>query len=277
MIEELSKSYGVVTYPQRGSYDGGMENHPTTVTEYAEDLESVVAALSESDGATILLGQTFGAAVVIEELPRGVAVDGATRRRESRLLMTYFYPRHLCRTTPWPDSFLEGTSKLNPDLLSHFLGTDLFEPEGALRNWDRDALLESIRQPVLLASGTYDYYIEEDVRSMAARLPARELWFSEMAGHSPWIEDADSFFAAVKDFLQRFHARPDASTATERCALPRDRSPRQNDALLLPRPHRQRRGICVRRRRIIRRKIKNPRGRPSQLKPATAAPPRRPT
>ena len=121
------------------------------------------------------------------------------------LLAEHFYPKHFCRVDPWPASFIAGLGQVNPKILLHYIGTNLFDPDGVLKHWDRTAELATITAPALVVSGSNDYYREADSLRFAEALPDGELWLSETASHSPWIEDPNGFYGAIERFLGRFH------------------------------------------------------------------------
>ncbi|MFP4330221.1 MAG: alpha/beta fold hydrolase [Alkalispirochaetaceae bacterium] len=240
LTDQLAQVCEVITYAPRGSQDPATDDYPRSVAEYVEECEAVVTAAADPGKPLILLGQSFGAAVALEMLARGHAASGALlingfdstemlarglqARREALpeafhaayrqlsgdnlaellpLLSQYFYPKHFCRLDPWPDSFLSSLGSLNLKLAEYWLGPDLFEAKGALDGWSRTEDLGSIDIPVLVVSGANDYYLEVDNRRFADALPQGELWLSEIAGHTPWVEDPQPFFERVREFIGR--------------------------------------------------------------------------
>lgn len=241
LIEQIGEFAGVLTYKQSGSEPPGSEEFPRTVTAYAEELIQVVESRANPPRPTILLGHSFSVAVVIESLLAGVNVQGAillngfdssamlsrglqAKRRElpeafhaaygqieekrletlMPILGEYFYPKHFCRLEPWPASFLEAMTKLNMKLAVHFIGSDLFEPDGEITGWDRSGELGGIDLPTLVVSGVYDYYLEEDVHRMARAFGDGQAWISNRASHTPWVEDPQEFRSALGQFLSLF-------------------------------------------------------------------------
>jgi len=241
LVEGLTAFGRVCTYVQRGTVPADSDEYPRSMEEFAAELAGVLEEIGRDADATVVFGHSFGAAVAVEALRGGAAFDGAVlsngfdsgdmlrrglgdRRQElppafqeayahadrsnvaelMPLLAEHFYPRHFCRRDPWPESFVAGLGQVNPQLLLHFIGSDLFDPDGVLADWDRSADLGAVTVPSLVVSGTYDYYRLSDSRRIAEALPAGELWVSETASHSPWIEDPDGFYGAVGRFLKKY-------------------------------------------------------------------------
>lgn len=240
LTEGLSKSAEVVTYEHSGSTDPQSNEFPRTMEEYVDELLSVVEEAGSGGRPQVLLGHSFGVTVAIEAIvtrgvgsaalllngfhSSGMLKRGLQARREALpepfhvaykklsresltellpLLGQYFYPRHLCRLDPWPQSFLDNLAGLNLTLAEHWLGSDFFECNGALEPWDRSGELTDVDIPALVVSGRNDYYLESDNRAFSEALPKGELWISESASHTPWVEDGEAFFERVQQFLYR--------------------------------------------------------------------------
>lgn len=235
LIEPLGS---VETYQQQGVWPTGSATFPRSVAEAADELKEAVATTTDhttvDDPPLYLVSHSFGAAVVIEALCSGLAVDGAIllngyssgemlkcaiqeraaalpaefhRRVDENnddawmaLLVDFWLPRHFCRV-PVPQALTDGLSKLNQTYCDHFVGTTFFDPDGAILDWNRDHDLSSIEIPVLFVSGAYDYVAEDTTRRMAAQLPNSYLHFGLNTSHSPWIEAPDETFKAVKRFV----------------------------------------------------------------------------
>jgi pimeloyl-ACP methyl ester carboxylesterase len=190
-------------------------------------------------GPLVLLGHSLGSAVVIEYLvARGAGAhvdaailmspfssgsmmhDGITARVRAfpaefhrrynngaispeelgGLLGEYWYPNHVCRE-PWPQSFLDAMTQLNPPFMDHFIGKSVLSPDGVLLDWNRDADLSAISVPTLIVSGRHDYYRQQDLEQLRDRIPHSQLVVSDRASHSIWIEDPEAFYPAVERFL----------------------------------------------------------------------------
>lgn len=241
LIEMLAAENEVVTYDVRGSFHRDMEDIPSTIEDYAQELASVVASSSGPAKPTILFGHSFSGGTVVEAVLAGLPVagvllsnafdSGAMVRRgvdhwisqfppevRDRLasipvddagamdafLGEHWFPSHFCRLDPWPESLADAMGKLNPRLMKHFIGANLFALDGVARSWSVEERLKEIREPVLVISGKYDYYREDDVLRMASLFPDGRAWISETASHTPWLEDGENFRSRIDSFLERF-------------------------------------------------------------------------
>jgi proline-specific peptidase len=239
LSDELARSSRVVTYRQRGTYPDLGGDFPRNVEELTDELETALDEVpSSGEGpAPILLGHSMGGAAVIEALCRrndvsgGIVISGfssgrmlargiadrvadlppefhrryaQTDRHDAEginaLVGEFWYPRHFCRV-PWPDSFVQAAGQVNSDYMKHFIGPNLFEPDGAVMDWDREDGLDRVSTPTLFISGIHDYFRVEDLRAMHHAVSGSSLWISESASHSPWIEDPEATFATINQFL----------------------------------------------------------------------------
>lgn len=242
LMDGLARLARVVTFRQPGVYPATDEDFPRTIEAHAEQLEEALGEVSARRGrgeaAPFLLGHSIGGAVVLEALCRGANVSGAivmngfasgrmvergisarvaALPREfherypasagtnpeaiNELLGEFWFPRHFCRA-PMPESFTTALARLNPAYMEHFLGPSLFEPDGAVMEWDREPDLGRICVPVLYLGSSYDYYRPEDVEAMHRATPDSRLWMSERASHTPWIEDPENTLEAIRAFLE---------------------------------------------------------------------------
>jgi proline iminopeptidase len=72
----------------------------------------------------------------------------------------------------------------------------------SLGDWDWRPALRSVTAPALVIRGTMDHIPLESAREWAAALPNGRLLALEGAGHFPYLELPERFFAAVGTFLQ---------------------------------------------------------------------------
>lgn len=243
LIEGLERFGTVHTVAFSGTHPQPQTPFPETIEEAADELADAISTLPH-DRTTVLVGHSYGAAVAIELLcrERDHAVDGAVlisgfpsgeflarsiaaRMRAlprafhdawakaqgdeaatAALTSEFWYPAHFCNV-PWPESFVDAVSKLNPLFMGHVLGPSVFEPTGSARRWSREGCLPLRGTQLLVAGGVDDYFSPEAVRAVfsASRSDAGdvEFLFSDAASHSIWIEDPESFWTGLEAYFAR--------------------------------------------------------------------------
>jgi len=75
-----------------------------------------------------------------------------------------------------------------------------------LQTWSSVDRLHRIQVPTLLLVGRHDLFCSpaQSLR-IARRIPGAELVVLERSGHLPWLEEPESFFAVLGDWLARSH------------------------------------------------------------------------
>ena len=79
-----------------------------------------------------------------------------------------------------------------------------FEGPGGVRwkAWDVTAGARSLRVPILIAQGRYDYTVPYVLwEGIAAQLPRATLRIFEHSGHQPFFEEPDEFASALTDWM----------------------------------------------------------------------------
>jgi len=71
----------------------------------------------------------------------------------------------------------------------------------SLGDWDWRPALASVRVPAVIIHGTNDFIPVESAREWMTALPNARLVLMDGAGHFPYLEVPDQFFAAVEQFL----------------------------------------------------------------------------
>lgn len=72
----------------------------------------------------------------------------------------------------------------------------------SLGDWDWRAAMRAVNAPTLVTRGTMDYVPLESAREWAASAPNGRLLLLDRAGHFPYFETPEGFFAAAEEFLQ---------------------------------------------------------------------------
>jgi pimeloyl-ACP methyl ester carboxylesterase len=71
-----------------------------------------------------------------------------------------------------------------------------------LARWSAVDRLHEVTSPVLLVAGRHDAFTAwPQSERIASRLNDADVVILERSGHFPWLEEPDSFFAAVEDWL----------------------------------------------------------------------------
>ncbi|BBY48219.1 amino acid amidase [Mycolicibacterium arabiense] len=114
-----------------------------------------------------------------------------------------FYARHVCRTTPMPQDFLDSEAQMErePTVYHTMNGPNEFHVLGTLRTWSIVDRLDQITAPTLVVAGEYDEATPETWAPFAERIPgARSHVFAD-ASHCTHLEKPEEFRAVIADFL----------------------------------------------------------------------------
>lgn len=97
-----------------------------------------------------------------------------------------------------------------PEQLARVLLSGVVTPRAMVRGlevlqgWSVADRLDRIGCPTFVACGRYDLFTTPECSArIASRVPGAELVWFEDGGHFPWIDEPESFFAAVKAWLAR--------------------------------------------------------------------------
>jgi pimeloyl-ACP methyl ester carboxylesterase len=86
-------------------------------------------------------------------------------------------------------------SEFRPELLTHVMGT-------LVDGWDIRSGADSLRVPLLIAHGRYDYTVPYTLwEGMADTLPRTTMRLFGSSGHQPFLEEPEAFGAAVADWM----------------------------------------------------------------------------
>lgn len=103
------------------------------------------------------------------------------------------------------------------DVDSAFWGWNDIWLDPAFRHWNIEALLPSIRVPVLAIQGHNDEYgTMAQVDGLAARVPQAEVLKLDDCAHSPHRDQPQAVIAATIDFVSRQRRTPARSTPAQR-------------------------------------------------------------
>jgi proline iminopeptidase len=86
-------------------------------------------------------------------------------------------------------------SEFRPELLTHVMGT-------LVNAWDIRAGSDSLRVPLLIAHGRYDYTVPYVLwEGVIETLPGTTMRLFERSGHQPFLEEPEAFGAAVTAWM----------------------------------------------------------------------------
>lgn len=205
-VEEVRRALGLEQFYLLGQSWGGM-----LAIEYALAYQQHLKGLVISSMTASIAAYERYADTLRNRLPREV-LNVLERYEEAgdydapeyeKLIWDRLYSQHLCRTHPLPEPVLRGVAHMNKQVYNTMQGPNEFVVTGNFKNWDRWDDLHRIGVPALLSVGRHDTMSVEDIEEMARRIPDARVAIHENAGHMAMWDDADSYFGAVIDFINK--------------------------------------------------------------------------
>lgn len=114
-----------------------------------------------------------------------------------------FYVRHVCRTVPTPQDFVETVEQMEaePTVYHTMNGPNEFHVLGTLRDWSIIDRLPAVTAPTLVIAGEFDEATPATWQPFVENIPdARSHVFAD-ASHCSHLEKPEEFRAVVADFL----------------------------------------------------------------------------
>lgn len=214
----VQAGYRAIAYSRRGYF----RSDSTTDAEWtvADDLHCLIEHLGL---ATVdLVGAAQGGFVALDYLfanparVRGVAIVSSymgIQEPDYAAVNARFRPPFFA-TLPHDFQELSASYRAgNPEGVAAWHGKEAEAVTGkriapVLRTTPTWALLESIRHPVLLATGDADLYVPPSLlRMQASHIPDADVHVIPEAGHSPYWEQPDRFNEILLRFLGRLSGR----------------------------------------------------------------------
>ncbi len=230
-VAELARDYRVIRFDRRGF---GLSSGLPSLADDVEDLVALcrllglnrVALAGTSQGARVVLRvaeiyPALVASLVLDGVPK---LEGAPTANESKELPFQHY-RELARTRGMPvfreewlsNPLVRLTTEHKPtrDLLARMVarypGKDLTDDPQPPELPSSPSALESLSVPVLLISGEYDLPSRRQAAiELARRLPHAERAEISMAHHLCNLDNPQAYSFAMRSFLDRHLAAPDA-------------------------------------------------------------------
>jgi len=115
----------------------------------------------------------------------------------------FFYQRHLCRLSEWPDCLMRTLENLHhTPVYDAINGPNEFTTIGNLRYWDRTAELKKISTPTLITCGRHDELGPRCAQTLHAGIKGSSLQVFEESAHVAHIEETEKYLECISTFLK---------------------------------------------------------------------------
>lgn len=121
--------------------------------------------------------------------------------------MDVYYRRHLCRLAPWPECLTRTFEEMGAQVYKTMWGPSEFTCTGTLASVNLLPQLKELDVPVLITCGRYDEATPATCQEYCNHIPGAQLAVFEEASHSHHLEQAEHYFAVVRNFLTQI-SRP---------------------------------------------------------------------
>lgn len=112
-----------------------------------------------------------------------------------------FLKTYYCRIEPHPKEMQESEKHSGIQVLMTMWGPDEFECIGNLRDFDKTAVLKTIRIPVLFTCGRYDFCTPATTKWFSQQVENSDFKVFEESSHMALNEQPSSYIAAISKFL----------------------------------------------------------------------------
>jgi proline iminopeptidase len=116
-----------------------------------------------------------------------------------KAICTLFYARHSSRR-----AYEAGKAKrsdVNMRIQRALWGAAEFSATGELANWNRLDELRRVSAPALVLVGAHDYLTPKSAALIQTHLPNARLVLFPESGHSPYLDEPESYLGVVTEFL----------------------------------------------------------------------------
>ena len=117
--------------------------------------------------------------------------------------MMFYYHRHVCRLSPWPEFVRRGLEKKGKQVYKTMLGPSETHIIGHLKNWDITSRFGSIGIPSLVTSGRYDEFTPVQAAVVRDGIPDCDWVLFEQSSHMPHAEETEHYLRVLDGFLDR--------------------------------------------------------------------------
>lgn len=120
----------------------------------------------------------------------------------TRLLLTEYYSKHICRLPEWPEAINRSFKHVNYPIYLMMQGPSEFSVGGRLVNWDRSGDLQNITVPTLTVGATFDTMDPEHMKWMSTQVKRGRFLLCPEGSHLCMWDDQKHFFPGVIQFIR---------------------------------------------------------------------------
>ncbi|MGB3485291.1 MAG: proline iminopeptidase-family hydrolase [Mycobacterium sp.] len=195
------------TYHLLGQSWGGMLGAEIAVRQPAG-----LASLAICNSPAAMDLWVAGAAELRAELPAETQAallrhesDGTVTHPEYLAAAAEFYRRHVCRSEPTPQAFLDSERQMeaDPTVYHTMNGPNEFHVIGTLKNWTVIERLPEIVAPTLVLAGEFDEATPTTWQPFVDHIPDVSSYVFAESSHCTHLEQPENFRAVVATFLDK--------------------------------------------------------------------------
>lgn len=116
-----------------------------------------------------------------------------------------FYERHVCRTVPTPQDFVDSEEQMlaDPTVYHTMNGPNEFHVIGTLRDWSVIERLFAVQVPTLVVAGEHDEATPATWQPYLDRIPGATEHVFPGASHCVHLEQPEQFRSVITEFLAK--------------------------------------------------------------------------
>lgn len=187
-----------------GSSWGGM-----LALQYVLDHKAPLVSLVVANSPASMPRFARDNAALREQLPEEVRdvlnwheAKGFTGCPEYQGAIAFWFKRHICRLTPWPEGLERAFAGLGVECYEAMVGPSEFHVVGNLKDWDVTERLSELTVPTLYVAGRHDEVRPEHMQAMHKQTPGSRFVVFENSAHLPFEEEREPFMTLVNAFLE---------------------------------------------------------------------------
>lgn len=137
-----------------------------------------------------------------KELALKHILDGTTNSTEYQEMINIYNRHYLYRLPEWTDSMKYSVEYMNTEVSEVLFGTNDFIVNGNLKNYNRFQEVQTIKIPLLLTCGRYDWSRPTTLAQSIEGMVNAQLFILEKSAHMAHVEEKDVYLEKIKSFLQ---------------------------------------------------------------------------